>query len=136
MRTVSEHREQALANLRIGIATREQNRRTKQIPQKPDPDVLAIGQTFNVLYGQAKIMKAMSFGAPVDAELIHWCSGKANRRHVCYHFERIRNVVPAFNPRMLGREKLLNPGKLFYVLECPVMIRKIRDAMNAAQVQH
>jgi hypothetical protein len=37
---------------------------------------------------------------------------------------------------MLGREKLLNPGKLFYVLECPVMIRKIRDAMNAAQVQH
>lgn len=46
-----------------------------RLPAKPDPDVLAIAAAFGITYYRARILKALSYGIPVESSLIAWAAG-------------------------------------------------------------
>jgi hypothetical protein len=47
-----------------------------EIPANPDPDVLRLSEAFLLPYGRSKILKALSYGIPVERHILQWCSGK------------------------------------------------------------
>jgi hypothetical protein len=106
------------------VLTRYENRCIQSLPQKPDPDVMGICKVFGLPYCYARIMKAFSFGLPIDAPLIKWASDNTTIRHVTYDLDVIRMRVPGFEVHMICRKRGL------YILNDPVMLRRIRHAMN------
>ena len=50
-----------------------------QVPPKADPDVTRLVAGLRLSYGNAKMLKALSFGVPVDTELLAWCLNRDAR---------------------------------------------------------
>jgi hypothetical protein len=93
-----------------------------RLPYKPDPDVLAISKTLRLTYGNAKMLKALSFGIPVQSDLLAWCAGRGmdaseGARAVCC----IRNIVKI--------ECIRNHHPILYVIHDEESLMLIRNAM-------
>lgn len=45
----------------------------KRAPSGADPDVLRLSAHLSIRYSKAKMLKALSYGIAVEAELLQWC---------------------------------------------------------------
>ena len=74
----------------------ETRRATAVPPPKPDPDVQRLAAGLRLSYGNAKLLKALSFGVPVTDDLALWCLGsiKTDLAHIV---SRMRCANPAID---------------------------------------
>jgi hypothetical protein len=93
---LSNREKQQIANLPALYAARDayiENKRINSIPANPDPDVLALMDWFNLNYGRSRMLKVLSFGLPVDADLLLWSAGKSRRQQTLRILLREMDVI-------------------------------------------
>ena len=98
-----------------------QTRRTLDIPHKPDPDVLRLSRTFDLAYGKAKMLKALSYGIHVDEAFLIWCSGNRISHNT------LRNYV--YKIRRATGFAITCDTKRGYVIHSEEALNAIRKAM-------
>lgn len=97
-------------------------------PSKPDPDVLALCRAFSTTYARAKMLKALSYGLPVETATLLWCIGKSrNTAHGAINEEsrHIKTRINGFQLVAVSHRRVA----LTYRIDCIETLALIRAAM-------
>jgi len=96
-------------------------RATAVIPHKADPDVLRLMTAFQQIYGRAKFLKALSFGLPVDQDIMAWCMPTTSALHNVV--SKLRDAHPS-----LLIEPTVRDGS--YIIRDAATLARLRAIIN------
>jgi hypothetical protein len=91
------------------------------VPVKPDPDVFRLMAAFRTSYGKAKLLKALSFGLPVDQDIMAWCMPTTSALHNVV--SKLRDAHPS-----LLIEPTVRDGS--YIIRDAATLARLRAIIN------
>jgi len=104
-------------------------RSADEAPAKPDADVLAICRTFSTTYARAKMLKALSYGLPVETATLLWCLGVSEHAGSGVIIEEARHI----KLRIKGFQLVAvyhHRTAFSYRIDCAETLASIRAAMT------
>lgn len=112
----------------LGQRRRIAQRWKVHIPDRPDPEVLALCDEFFMPYGRGKMLKALSFGVFVDLKTLTWCCSlpagddEYHRHEISHQITEIKDAV--------GRLPVVHVPKLGYCIRDDMALARIRGVMR------